>query len=58
MSFTDKLYMMIDDLPPLPPLKLPPSPPLKSKTKRYLSDYHSQKKQDIRNYFKPIIVKM
>ncbi len=52
MSFTDKLYMMIDELPPLPSLKLP-EPIINGKIKkiRYLSDYHCQRALDIRHYF-------
>ena len=52
MSFTDKLYMMIESHPPLPSLKLDePILEMKKPKKKYLSDYYV-KKTDIRMYFK------
>jgi hypothetical protein len=52
MSFTDKMYMMIESQPPLPLLQLEePILSIKRQKAKYLSDYHI-KKNDIRMYFK------
>ena len=52
ITFTDKLYMMIEEHPPLPTLELDePILDIKKSKKKYLSDF-SLKKQDIRLYFK------
>lgn len=52
ITFTDKLYMMIEEQPPLPELELDePILDIKKSKKKYLSDF-SPKKQDIRLYFK------
>ena len=52
ITFTDKLYMMIEEHPPLPRLELDePILDIKKSKKKYLSDF-SPKKQDIRLYFK------
>jgi hypothetical protein len=52
ITFTDKLYMMIEEHPPLPSLELDePILDIKKSKKKYLSDF-SLKKQDIRLYFK------
>ena len=52
ITFTDKLYMMIEEHPPLPRLELDePILDIKKSKKKYLSDF-SLKKQDIRLYFK------
>lgn len=51
ITFTDKLYMMIEEQPPLPRLELDePILDIKKPRKKYLSDF-SPKKQDIRLYF-------
>lgn len=55
MSFTDKLYMMIESQPPLPSLSLTePILEIKRKKAKYLSDYKI-KKNDIRIYFKTTV---
>ena len=55
ITFTDKLYMMIDEHPPLPTLELDePILDIKRPRKKYLSDF-SPKKQDIRLYFNPTV---
>ena len=55
ITFTDKLYMMIEEHPPLPELELDePILDVKRPRKKYLSDF-SPKKQDIRLYFKPTV---
>jgi hypothetical protein len=55
ITFTDKLYMMIEEHPPLPTLELDePILDIKKSKKKYLSDF-SLKKQDIRLYFKPTV---
>jgi hypothetical protein len=52
ITFTDKLYMMIEEHPPLPSLELDePILDIKKSKKKYLSDF-TLKKQDIRLYFK------
>lgn len=58
ITFTDKLYMMIEEHPPLPTLELDePILDVKRPRKKYLSDFsrktHSQ--QDIRLYFNPTV---
>ena len=55
ITFTDKLYMMIEEQPPLPELELDePILDVKKSKKKYLSDF-SRKKQDIRIYFNPTV---
>jgi hypothetical protein len=55
ITFTDKLYMMIEEQPPLPELELDePILDVKKSKKKYLSDF-SRKKQDIRLYFNPTV---
>ena len=55
ITFTDKLYMMIEEHPPLPELELDePILDVKKSKKKYLSDF-SPKKQDIRLYFNPTV---
>ena len=63
ITFTDKLYMMIEEHPPLPSLVLDePILDVKRPRKKYLSDFsrktHLQKdtlQQDIRIYFNPTV---
>ncbi len=64
ITFTDKLYMMIEEQPPLPELELDePILEVKKSRKKYLSDFykrHSQSslgpsQQDIRLYFNPTV---
>jgi hypothetical protein len=55
LTFTDKLYMLIEAQPPLPSLELDePILDIKKPKKKYLSDF-SPKKQDIRFYFKTTV---
>ncbi len=55
LTFTDKLYMMIEAHPPLPSLELDePILHIRKPKKKYLSDF-SPKKQDIRFYFKTTV---
>ena len=55
LTFTDKLYMMIEEHPPLPSLKLDePILDIKKPKKKYLSDF-PPKKEDIRLYFKTTV---
>lgn len=65
ITFTDKLYMMIEEHPPLPTLELDePILDVKRPRKKYLSDFsrktHSQRaqdplQQDIRLFFNPTV---
>lgn len=59
ITFTDKLYMMIDEQPPLPELELDePIIEVKRSTKKYLSDFSKRKsrsQQDIRLYLNPTV---
>jgi hypothetical protein len=55
LTFTDKLYMMIEEYPPLPFLELDePILDIGKTKKKYLTDF-SPKKQDIRLYFKTTV---
>ncbi len=55
LTFTDKLYAMIEEQPPLPSLELEePILEIKKPKKKYLSDF-SPKKEDIRFYFKTTV---
>lgn len=64
ITFTDKLYMMIEDQPPLPELELDePIIEVKKSRKKYLSDFckrhlrspQGTSQQDIRLYFNPTV---
>jgi len=59
ITFTDKLYMMIEEQPPLPELELDePILEVKKSRKKYLSDFYKSKspsQQDIRLYFNPTV---
>ncbi len=64
ITFTDKLYMMIEEQPPLPELELDePILEIKKSRKKYLSDFSKTRsrsslepsQQDIRLYFNPTV---
>ena len=64
ITFTDKLYMMIEEQPPLPELELDePILEVKKSRKKYLSDFSKTRsrtslgplQQDIRLYLNPTV---